>query len=44
MEERLNIAKNAYSGLIRFKADTKYKKEADEKLAIIEKELQKFSK
>jgi outer membrane protein assembly factor BamD len=44
MEERLNTAKTAYSGLMRFKADTKYKKEADEKLANIEKELQKFSK
>lgn len=44
MEERLNSAKVAYSGLIRFKADTKYKQEADEKLADIEKELQKFSK
>lgn len=44
MEERLNDAKLAYTGLIRFKPDTKYKKEADEKLANIEIELQKFSK
>lgn len=44
MEERLNIAKTAYSGLIRYNAETKYKKAADEKLAAIEKELQKFSK
>lgn len=44
MEERLNNAKVAYAGLIRFKADTKYKKEADAKLAQIETELQKFSK
>lgn len=44
MEERLNNAKTAYSGLIRFKADTKYKSKADEKLAHIEKELQKYSK
>lgn len=44
MEERLNIAKAAYSGLVRFKTDSKYKKQADEKLANIEKELQKFSK
>jgi len=44
MEERLNQAKAAYSGLIRYKEDTKYKKEADEMLASIDKELQKFSK
>ncbi|MGX7666167.1 outer membrane protein assembly factor BamD [Flavobacterium pedocola] len=44
MEERLNVAKNAYAGLMRFKQDTKYKKEADEMLAKIDKELQKFSK
>lgn len=44
MEERLNIAKNAYSALTRFNADTKYKSKADEKLANIEKELQQFSK
>jgi outer membrane protein assembly factor BamD len=44
MEERLNIAKNAYASLIRFKADTKFKKEADEMSANIDKELQKFSK
>ncbi|UOK42083.1 MULTISPECIES: outer membrane protein assembly factor BamD [Flavobacterium] len=44
MEERLNNAKFAYSGLVRYKGDTKYKKEADEMLANIDKELQKFSK
>ena len=44
MEERLNNAKSAYAGLVRFKPDTKYKTEADEKLALIEIELQKFSK
>ena len=44
MEERLNSAKVAYDGLIRFKPESKYKKEADTKLAQIEIELQKFSK
>ncbi|MEW5675774.1 outer membrane protein assembly factor BamD [Flavobacterium enshiense] len=44
MEERLAIAKTTYSSLIRFKEDTKYKKEADKMLASIDKELQKFSK
>lgn len=44
MEERLNLAKSAYASLVRFKEDTKYKKEADEMLASIDKELQKFSK
>lgn len=44
VEERLNLAKSAYSVLVRFKEDTKYKKEADEMLVQIDKELQKFSK
>jgi outer membrane protein assembly factor BamD len=44
VEERLNSAKLAYAGLMRYKPDTKYKKDADEKLAQIEIELQKFSK
>lgn len=44
MEERLNIAKTAYSGLIKFKPDTKYKKVADEMLARIETELKIFTK
>jgi len=44
MEERLNVAKVAYANLIKFKADTKYKKQADEMLARVEKDLQKFIK
>jgi outer membrane protein assembly factor BamD len=37
MEERLNVAKTAQINLIKFKADTKYKQEATEMLARIEK-------
>ena len=44
MEERLNVAKVAYANLIKFKADTKYRKQADEMLARVEKDLQKFIK
>jgi outer membrane protein assembly factor BamD len=44
MEERLNVAKTAYSNLIKFSAETKYKKEADQMLARIETDLQKFTK
>ena len=44
MEERLNLAKSAYSSLVRYKEDTKYKKEADKMSASIDQELQKFSK
>ena len=44
MQERLNNAKAAYNGLIKFKADTKYKNKADEMLARIDKDLQQFSK
>ena len=44
MEERLNVAKVAYANLIKFKSDTKYKKQADEMLARVEKDLQKFIK
>lgn len=44
MEERLNVAKVAYFSLIKYKADTKYKKNADEMLVRIEKDLQKFTK
>jgi outer membrane protein assembly factor BamD len=44
MEERLNVAKVAYTNLIKFKADTKFKKQADEMFARIEKDLQKFIK
>ncbi|WP_136666850.1 outer membrane protein assembly factor BamD [Flavobacterium sp. H122] len=44
MEERLNEAKTAYNSLIKFKADTEFKKEADDMLARIEKDLQQFQK
>ena len=44
MKERLLNAQNAYQGLIKFKADTKYKKEVDQKLAKIENDLKQFSK
>jgi outer membrane protein assembly factor BamD len=44
MEERLNLAKGNYNALVKFKADTKYKEKADEMLAKINTELQKFSK
>jgi outer membrane protein assembly factor BamD len=44
MEERLNIAKSAYSSLIRFKADTQYRGKADEMSVRIENDLQKFTK
>lgn len=44
MEERLNVAKVAHASLMKFKADTKYKKAADEMLVRIEKDLQKFTK
>jgi outer membrane protein assembly factor BamD len=44
MEERLNIAKLAYSNLIKFKAETKHKKIADEMLARIDNDLKNFTK
>lgn len=44
MEERLNVAKVAHANLMKFKADTKYKKQADEMYARIEQDLQKFIK
>ena len=44
MEERLNVAKVAHSNLVKFDANTKYKKKADEMLARIDKDLQKFTK
>jgi outer membrane protein assembly factor BamD len=43
-EERLNVAKTAYTSLMRFNAETKYKGKANEMLALIEQELQKFTK
>lgn len=44
MEERLNSAKANYAALIKFKADTKYKEQADKMLALINTELEKISK
>lgn len=44
MKERLENAKVAYLGLIKFKADTKHKTKADEMLARIDKDLQQFTK
>lgn len=44
MAERLEDAKNAYSSLVKFKANTEFKKEADDMLARIEKDLQQFQK
>lgn len=44
MQERLNVAKVAYSNLIKFNNNTNYKQKADEMLAKIDKDLQQFSK
>lgn len=44
MQERLENAKTAYVNLTKFKADTEYKKTADEMLARIENDLKQFSK
>ena len=44
MEERLNVAKTAQLNLIKFKTDTKYKQEANEMSARIDKDLQNFTK
>ncbi|MGV3458934.1 MAG: outer membrane protein assembly factor BamD [Flavobacterium sp.] len=44
MEERLLAAKSNYAALMKFNAETKYKNDADEKLARIESELKKYSK
>lgn len=44
MQERLENAKVAYANLTKFKADTEYKKTADEMLARIENDLKQFSK
>ncbi|WP_159802089.1 outer membrane protein assembly factor BamD [Flavobacterium sp. MK4S-17] len=43
MEERLNLAKANYAALMKFNSETKYKKQADEMLARINTELQRFS-
>lgn len=44
MEERLNSAKTYYNNLVKFKPNTEYKKKADEMLAQIDVELQKYNK
>ncbi|KGO92494.1 outer membrane protein assembly factor BamD [Flavobacterium subsaxonicum] len=44
MHDRLEAAKANYAALLKFKADTKYKEQADKMLATIDTELQKFSK
>jgi outer membrane protein assembly factor BamD len=44
MEERLNTAKAAYLSLIKFNANTEFKKDADDRLARIENDLKQFSK
>lgn len=44
MEERLHMAKANYNALVKFNSQTKYKAKADEMLARIETELQKYSK
>lgn len=44
MEERLNVAKTAYSNLMKFNADSKYKEKANAMLARVEQDLQKFTK
>ena len=44
MQERLTSSKIAYSNLIKFNANTKYKSKADGMLAILEKDLQQFTK
>lgn len=44
MEERLENAKNAYTSLIKFKANSEYKPEADVMLARIENNLKQYSK
>ena len=44
MEERLVTAKACYNSLIKFKPNTEYKSKADEMLAKIDIELQKFNK
>ncbi|RZJ65506.1 MAG: outer membrane protein assembly factor BamD [Flavobacterium sp.] len=44
MQERLNGAKTAYANLLKFKADTEYKKDADDMLVRIENDLKQFAK
>jgi len=44
VEERLNVAKVAYNSLMKFNANSEYKKQADEMLARIDNDLKQFSK
>ncbi|SDH78052.1 Beta-barrel assembly machine subunit BamD [Flavobacterium omnivorum] len=44
MQDRLIVAKTAQLNLMKFNAETKYKKVANEMLARIDKDLQKFTK
>ena len=44
MEERLNNTKIYYNNLIKFKPNTEYKSKADDMLAKVDVELQKFNK
>ncbi len=43
MEERLNAAKSAHAGLLKFNPSSEYKDEADEMLVRIESELKQYS-
>jgi outer membrane protein assembly factor BamD len=44
MQERLINAKTFYGNLVKYKPDTEFKSKADERLAEIDEELQKFNK
>ncbi|MGS2760859.1 outer membrane protein assembly factor BamD [Sinomicrobium sp. M5D2P9] len=44
MEERLNHTKDSYNTLKRYFPDTKYAEEAEKMMAVVEQELQQFSK
>ena len=44
MQDRLSVAKTAYSNLLKFNPNTEYKHKADEMLARIETDLKQFSK
>jgi outer membrane protein assembly factor BamD len=44
MQDRLNVAKTAYSNLVKFNSNTEFKQKADEMLAKIDTDLKQFSK
>jgi outer membrane protein assembly factor BamD len=44
MEERLIVAKTSYNNLVKYRPNTEYRKKADEMLAGIDVELQKYNK